>query len=154
LDSVRFQQAIETAQQQQVTVETRTSGLTQARTVNKQAGPLYRPCPTCSQVMNRRNYGGTSGVVIDTCKIHGSWFDADELARVIAWIRTGGLAQSRERQARDAEASDKRRRERATPVMMDIPNRGHHDTRVGGDLFEVGIDALVSVIGSVFNRHW
>jgi Zn-finger nucleic acid-binding protein len=154
LDSARFQHAIEHAQKSQVTNETRTGGLTAAQTVRKQDGPLYRPCPACNQVMNRRNYGGTSGVVIDTCKTHGSWFDADELARVIAWIRTGGLAKSRERQARDAEAAEKRRRERATPVMMDLPERGHHDTRVSGDLFEVGIEALVSVIGSVFNRRW
>ena len=56
------------------------------------SGPLYRPCVVCRQLMVRRHYGRTSGVVIDVCKRHGVWFDADELQRIIAWIRDGGLA--------------------------------------------------------------
>src|SRR6185437_14579497 len=44
------------------------------------AGPVrYRPCPQCGQLMNRFNFGHTSGVVIDKCAEHGVWFDRDEL---------------------------------------------------------------------------
>ncbi len=55
-----------------------------------QQGPLYRPCPVCGKLMNRRNYGQHSGVVIDTCGDHGAWFDRDELAEILQWVRSGG----------------------------------------------------------------
>jgi Zn-finger nucleic acid-binding protein len=51
---------------------------------------FYRPCPSCKQLMVRRNYAHASGVIIDLCREHGVWFDADELARILAWVRAGG----------------------------------------------------------------
>jgi Zn-finger nucleic acid-binding protein len=65
---------------------------------------FYRPCPLCGELMNRRNYGGTSGVIIDLCKGDGIWFDADELARILAWIRSGGVEKAREKK-KDQESS-------------------------------------------------
>jgi Zn-finger nucleic acid-binding protein len=56
---------------------------------------FYRPCPVCEEMMNRRNYGGTSGVIIDLCPEHGIWFDADELARILTWVRAGGAEKSK-----------------------------------------------------------
>jgi Zn-finger nucleic acid-binding protein len=53
-------------------------------------GSFYRPCVVCGQLMNRVNYGHTSGVIVDFCKDHGVWFDADQLARLLAWLRAGG----------------------------------------------------------------
>lgn len=50
----------------------------------------YRPCAICGELMVRRNYGGDSGVIIHTCREHGIWYDADELARILAWVRAGG----------------------------------------------------------------
>lgn len=52
----------------------------------------YRPCPSCRQRMNRRNFGRYSGVVVDDCHNCGTFFDAGELEGVIAFVRTGGLA--------------------------------------------------------------
>jgi len=57
---------------------------------HEQQGALYRPCPVCGRLMNRRNYGQHSGVIIDACAEHGAWFDRDELAEILEWIRTGG----------------------------------------------------------------
>lgn len=57
-------------------------------------GAFYRPCPVCSARMHRRNYGRRSGVVLDVCARDGLWFDHGELARVLAWIRSGALARS------------------------------------------------------------
>ena len=51
---------------------------------------FYRPCAVCGVLMNRRCYAHNSGVIIDLCKEHGIWFDADELARILAWLRAGG----------------------------------------------------------------
>ena len=75
-------------------------------------GPVkYRPCPRCGQLMNRFNFGHTSGVIIDKCAGHGVWFDHDELRRIIDYIQAGGMDLSRQREweertekAREAEA--------------------------------------------------
>src|SRR4051812_39882412 len=51
----------------------------------------YVPCPDCRQLMNRSNFARSSGVIIDICKNHGVWFDADELPSIIEFIHKGGL---------------------------------------------------------------
>lgn len=69
-----------------------------------EGGPRYRPCPVCGGFMNRINYGWKSGVIVDVCKKDGAWFDADELARILAWIREGGLLRASRQRADDAQA--------------------------------------------------
>lgn len=54
----------------------------------------YRACPTCQQLMNRKNFGGASGIIVDVCTLHGTFFDAGELPRVLAFVRHGGLAKA------------------------------------------------------------
>jgi Zn-finger nucleic acid-binding protein len=66
----------------------------------------YRPCPVCGEMMNRQNFGGRSGVVIDVCRSHGVWFDADELSRILDWIRSGGLARANEARADKLSGSE------------------------------------------------
>ena len=60
----------------------------------------YRKCPSCGQMMNRKNFGRISGVIVDTCRAHGTWLDANELEQVAAFVAQGGLdraaAQERE----------------------------------------------------------
>jgi len=58
----------------------------------------YVPCPNCKNLMNRNNFARSSGVIIDLCKQHGVWFDADELPRIIEFIRKGGLDRQREKE--------------------------------------------------------
>lgn len=55
----------------------------------------YLPCPTCGTLMNRRNFAGCSGIIIDWCKGHGFWFDAFELEKVVAFVQDGGLDKAR-----------------------------------------------------------
>src|SRR6266545_2924899 len=45
----------------------------------------YRPCPRCGKMMNRVNFAKYSGVVLDVCRAHGTFFDRDELHRVVAF---------------------------------------------------------------------
>lgn len=40
---------------------------------------MYLPCPVCGVRMNRVNFGHRSGVLIDVCREHGTWFDRGEL---------------------------------------------------------------------------
>ncbi|HHH31213.1 MAG TPA: hypothetical protein ENK57_23090 [Polyangiaceae bacterium] len=63
----------------------------------------YRKCPTCDKIMNRKNFGRSSGVIIDICAEHGVWFDPDELTAVLDFVATGGLAESRTREAQRAK---------------------------------------------------
>lgn len=51
----------------------------------------YRPCPSCNVRMNRTIFGRSSGVVVDVCKLHGTWFDARELTASLAFVEMGGI---------------------------------------------------------------
>jgi Zn-finger nucleic acid-binding protein len=53
--------------------------------------------------LNRINFARCSGVIVDICKGHGSWFDCDELSRIIKFIRGGGLEVSRAREKAQIE---------------------------------------------------
>lgn len=75
----------------------------------------YRPCAVCGQLMVRRNFGRTSGVIVDLCGAHGIWFDAQELARVFRWIRSGNLEAARDDLARLAHSPDLARKRKARP---------------------------------------
>src|SRR5262245_2005251 len=55
-----------------------------------QSGVAYRRCPECDQFMLRTNYKRSSGVILDECRAHGTWLDADELEQVAGFILAGG----------------------------------------------------------------
>ena len=63
----------------------------------------YVPCPRCRKLMNRLNFAHCSGVIVDVCKAHGTWFDRDELRRIVEFIRAGGLDVARAREVTDLE---------------------------------------------------
>ena len=75
-------------------------GLINTRTLRgmPQTKVNYVPCPTCGELMNRNNFARASGVIIDICKRHGVWFDADELPAIIEFIRKGGMEIARQRE--------------------------------------------------------
>jgi len=58
----------------------------------------YLKCPVCQVVTNRTNFGRISGIVVDVCRGHGVWFDAGEIADVLAFVERGGLSNPRARQ--------------------------------------------------------
>src|SRR5262245_11013345 len=47
----------------------------------------YRRCPECDAQMQRRNFQRVSGVIVDVCRRHGTWLDADELERIAGFVR-------------------------------------------------------------------
>ena len=81
----------------------------------------YVPCPQCGELMNRVNFARCSGVVVDVCKGHGTWFDRDELRRIVEFIRGGGLSVSREREKREVE--DARRKLRQEQLSASLQDR-------------------------------
>ena len=63
----------------------------------------YAPCPQCGQLMNRINFARCSGVIVDVCRGHGTWFDRDELSTIVQFIRGGGLEAAREKEKHEIE---------------------------------------------------
>lgn len=51
----------------------------------------YVKCPRCREIMDRTVFGRRSGIVIDACPRHGSWFDHGELTRAVEFVARGGL---------------------------------------------------------------
>jgi Zn-finger nucleic acid-binding protein len=41
--------------------------------------------------MTRMNFGTRSGIILDVCRAHGTWFDRGELDAVLSFVRDGGL---------------------------------------------------------------
>jgi Zn-finger nucleic acid-binding protein len=77
----------------------------------------YLPCPECHQLMNRINFAHVSNVIVDVCKAHGTWFDRDELRRIVEFIRAGGFDQARAREL--AELDERRRQLKAAQLAQD-----------------------------------
>jgi len=51
----------------------------------------YVPCPRCGELMWRKNYMHHSGIIVDTCRSHGTFFDKGELEKAIEFINKGGI---------------------------------------------------------------
>lgn len=97
----------------------------------------YIPCITCGTMMNRTIFGKISGVIVDVCKDHGVWFDAGEIAAVIAFIEAGGLAVAEARRheehaAERAKLERQFKRVRAEHIVEIVKTR--HNT--GWGVFE------------------
>ena len=102
---------------------------------------VYLPCPGCDDRMVRRNFGGTSGVIVDLCRHHGVWLDPTELEKVLAFVSAGGLDREKERQKKDAAAEELRRRDRESWLMTPIqPGSG----LVKDDSFAGGLADLIA----------
>jgi Zn-finger nucleic acid-binding protein len=54
-------------------------------------GKMYLKCPSCKTIMNRRQFAAGSGVIVDVCKHHGTFFDIGELPAIIDFVMQGGL---------------------------------------------------------------
>jgi Zn-finger nucleic acid-binding protein len=79
----------------------------------------YLRCPVCRELMNRVNFARYSNVIVDVCKNHGTWFDRDELRRVIEFIRSGGIDAARERQLAEIKERQRQLRAAQTAVTWD-----------------------------------
>jgi Zn-finger nucleic acid-binding protein len=69
----------------------------------------YRRCPVCESVMNRRNFRRTSGVVIDRCREHGTWLDADELEQIAGFVLSGGIERAKAAEATTMKVPEKKK---------------------------------------------
>jgi Zn-finger nucleic acid-binding protein len=70
-------------------------------------------------MMNRVNFGGMSGTVVDVCRGHGTYLDAGELHQIIAFIHAGGLERARDRQLEDLREQERRLQARQSQASRD-----------------------------------
>ena len=107
----------------------------------------YLHCPECHTLMNRVNFSGHSGVVIDACRGHGTWFDRNELQQIVEFIRAGGLDLARKRDL-----------EQLARVQANRPPTHVIESPAPGDNWSLGQDKewdflhVLDVIGSALVR--
>src|SRR5262249_44127724 len=84
----------------------------------------YLACPLCHTRLNRVNFGKVSGIIVDVCASHGTWFDAGELTRLVAFVGAGGLEKMRARERQEKKENEARAAEvHAELVAMDIEEK-------------------------------
>jgi Zn-finger nucleic acid-binding protein len=93
--------------------------------------------------MNRVNFAHCSGVIVDVCKGHGTWFDQDELTEIVAFIRAGGLEASRAREKLQIEEERRRLRQEQLAVANGTnPFVGTSDEDRHGGIFAAATELL------------
>jgi Zn-finger nucleic acid-binding protein len=93
------------------------------RALSVQTKVVYRSCSVCKHAMARRNFARISGVIVDECRVHGTFFDAGELEDVLTFVRSGGLVLARRREteelAREARRAEEQKMQARHPLMSD-----------------------------------
>lgn len=120
------------------------------RELSIQGSVVYRPCSVCGETMMRRNFARVSGVIVDECRNHGTFFDAGELEDVLAFVRSGGMLLARQRRNEELDR-ERRANERSaalevrSPLMRDVDrasgrlSHGGFDFDSAGDLPDLGL---------------
>lgn len=108
----------------------------------------YVPCPTCKQLMHRVNFAKCSNVIVDVCKTHGTWFDQNELHRIVKFIIAGGMDVVR---AKEMEELERKRRELEAARHASLQdsgigarNYGYSNFSLREEALSVAADALLS----------
>lgn len=87
----------------------------------------YKPCPVCSKIMNRQNYGARSGVIIDYCKEHGIFLDSGELSRLFQWKKAGGAKHDQQMKQWQEEIQTKRDNRKAQDIKSEERKINSHE---------------------------
>ena len=106
----------------------------------------YVRCPQCNELMHRLNFARCSGVIVDVCRAHGTWFDANELHRIVHFVRAGGLDRSRAKEK--SELAEERRRLQAARLGNELVGSGAVPTARDGDLLSMVVQASGDVLAS------
>jgi Zn-finger nucleic acid-binding protein len=104
----------------------------------------YVPCPICHKLMNRVNFAHCSHVIVNVCMQDGTWFDKDELRKVVEFIRAGGLEQARQREI--AELQHERSLERADRAAAAISLPAFSEPPPRYDGYSLALDAIGAAI--------
>ena len=123
-------------------------------TASHEKAVRYCPCPVCGALMNRLNFARCSGVIVDTCKQHGTWFDADELRQIVTFIEAGGMAKARERELEQLHDE----KESLKSTMRQLEYERQHDAMVHARPpsanFGPGFGEMVGAVGYLIGRFF
>ena len=109
----------------------------------------YIQCPVCGNLMNRVNFAHCSHIVVDVCARHGTWFDKDELQRIVEFIRAGGLEKER---AREISELEEQRRQRTAGQIADAWKSANQSGQwEGGDL-HTAVSAVATVLRALLGE--
>ncbi len=75
--------------------------------------------------MSRMNFARCSGVIVDVCKGHCTWFDRDELRSILEFIKKGGLDVAREKEKEQLELERRRLKDQQQMVVIERPEPEH-----------------------------
>ncbi len=147
VDVASFEQICADREKQSAVLGTASTVKQTLQTRAAQGRVNYVPCPECSQLMNRVNFARCSGVVVDVCKGHGTWFDRDELQGIVEFIRSGGLEVSRAKEKQQlAEEWDELRREQLAVSRRDSQTHGQLDLSTDHSSVVVAARELLKLI--------
>jgi Zn-finger nucleic acid-binding protein len=107
----------------------------------------YLPCPVCNNLMNRVNFSHCSNVIVDVCTRHGTWFDKDELRRIVEFIRAGGIEKERGREIRELE--ERRSNLTAAQISTAWDTNNQPASWNDGERHN-GISAVANILGGLF----
>jgi Zn-finger nucleic acid-binding protein len=107
----------------------------------------YIPCPECGKLMNHKNFAGCSGVILDWCSKHGSWFDRQELHRIVTFIRGGGMRKARERE--QSQLQEQKDRLRTQELQMAALGR-RLDTNFDRTEYQSSSDPIMQFLNRMF----
>ncbi len=152
VDAHAFQRLVEERDRQAVALERGVSSPGAGRPAPGAAAPVrYLPCPDCGVLMNRKNFGERSGVVIEYCKPHGFWFDQDQLGQALRFVMAGGLEESRRRQLEELDRALAHKRDELAD-----PAAGAGTGLLGRGVFQPAggllVDAAAALLSHLF-RH-
>jgi Zn-finger nucleic acid-binding protein len=103
----------------------------------------YIPCPVCKGLMNRVNFAHCSNVIVNVCGKHGTWFDKDELRRVVEFIRGGGIEKAR---AREIEELTERERHAKAAAVANAWSAPDLESGWSSSDCHLGVSAVASII--------
>jgi len=146
LDKIAIQRVI--ADRQQARAEALLGTLPRREvTALPQGRPMYVKCPTCRNVMNRKLFATGSGVVVDVCRTHGTFFDAGELPAIIDFVMQGGLEKAERRDLERLREQARRERDDARYAQIQAARM----TSMPNERYRTGGAALVDLLFNLFN---
>lgn len=104
---------------------------------------MYIKCPSCASTMNRKLFA-VSGVVVDVCRDHGTFFDAGELPAIIDFVQRGGLEKTAKVEA--ARNAERDKRDRAEAERLRNMPSSH-----GAGWKDDGAAAFIDLLFSLFH---
>jgi Zn-finger nucleic acid-binding protein len=112
----------------------------------------YIPCPFCRDLMLRHNFGKVSGIIVDVCAKHGTWFDVGELAHVLAFVGSGGLKRTAEVETEEHHRVSAAALSQPSPHTWESVNLEAHPSPITWAEMAESVQAFVDWVRGHFRR--